>query len=926
MVNFTHFPVFEANQVLRNDHLNDLVSYLEEQNRLTRNGLIGVGILCGFKVEFDADNEVLLLSEGVGVTSKGYLISTPPVVFAGIKPYTLGAPDGVADGELTQLEMDILNNEPYTERVSIYRELAEVYEFFKSPSNPNELVPLQELIAEEDMDSDIKRINIDELEGKVLLAYIKLDLESLKNCTIQDCNDKGARLRFNLRFLVMEEQVASFILNKEKEKYFNVENEENRSKRPIHLFNHPRFQLPEVALPHYGFANNPPGNIHELARIHYSAIKKGLTSLKPALIKSAQYYRYLLQAVYPEGENFENLVNQFETQTKNYLTNAPEKIQYHYDFVVHLIQAYEEFRQAAIEYDAECLPHDSYFPRHLFLGKMNSLDQDLAKKFEERSSFILTGNGFVPTEVPDKYRHYFTPSPAFNKQNILTEKIMALHYRLDRMLQRFNSNLVVQRADIQIVPGEGLDEVVSKRAIPGYFKVPATGTLDDFFRVWSYEKTTSNRLNTVRSVYRINAGNHPLRFRASTDEFYRIEGHVGRQLEKVSAALFDFQKKFGLDFGIELVELGDTASDNKLSTSLFKNYVGQHPGLTHLGGVHKGGTFIVVFQRNNAGNPVVVADFALPYNCCGKAAGTIIEECTYKWISSKRYLRNIARPWHGSATPSKRYHYSIQISNYTIGGVALIGKSIRTLDIPIENIKRYGLRAVTDTLNNAFPNGLVFGVDQEGGLTIRKYLGQDFSIEIRERNNSTRFVYTEKGRAIIGSKLENAYSDADCRIIPPDYDGANYQALHRSYGTSFYRPTFLLNTDWKDWNKAIEARMITSADDDNLDPIREDIGKILNALRAVDSRAKVALVGSWAQGTWVSKRTLNNSSDRAFLAARSKILGKTGVSDLDVLIELSSGVAIDKVAEVLNELVLEYRVSPIFGSMGSQRGEVIKLN
>ena len=38
------YPVFEVNQVLTNAHLNDLFEYLDEQSRLTRANLIGIGL------------------------------------------------------------------------------------------------------------------------------------------------------------------------------------------------------------------------------------------------------------------------------------------------------------------------------------------------------------------------------------------------------------------------------------------------------------------------------------------------------------------------------------------------------------------------------------------------------------------------------------------------------------------------------------------------------------------------------------------------------------------------------------------------------------------------------------------------------------------------------------------------------------------
>src|SRR4029450_9643723 len=86
------YPVFEANQVLTNEHLNDLFEYLDEQTRLTRSNLIGIGIACGLEVAFEEPGTVHL-SSGCGVTSQGYLIVEPKDLdLAFVRSYTL--PEG----------------------------------------------------------------------------------------------------------------------------------------------------------------------------------------------------------------------------------------------------------------------------------------------------------------------------------------------------------------------------------------------------------------------------------------------------------------------------------------------------------------------------------------------------------------------------------------------------------------------------------------------------------------------------------------------------------------------------------------------------------------------------------------------------------------------------------------------------------------
>jgi hypothetical protein len=50
-------------------------------------------------------------------------------------------------------------------------------------------------------------------------------------------------------------------------------------------------------------------------------------------------------------------------------------------------------------------------------------------------------------------------------------------------------------------------------------------------------------------------------------------------------------------------------TDVKETRLLFNNYIAQHPGLEHCGGVSRGGTFVLVYDENST----IIADFMLPY-------------------------------------------------------------------------------------------------------------------------------------------------------------------------------------------------------------------------------------------------------------------------------------------------------------------------
>ena len=71
------YPVFEANQVLTNHHLNQVFNFLDEQERLSRANLIGIGIVCGLEIEMNSDGSAIHISKGCGITSEGYLVVEP---------------------------------------------------------------------------------------------------------------------------------------------------------------------------------------------------------------------------------------------------------------------------------------------------------------------------------------------------------------------------------------------------------------------------------------------------------------------------------------------------------------------------------------------------------------------------------------------------------------------------------------------------------------------------------------------------------------------------------------------------------------------------------------------------------------------------------------------------------------------------------
>jgi len=61
LIQQTIYPEFVADQILSSEHLNRLFGYLEEQERLTRANLIGIGIVCGLEVKINTAGSALVI-------------------------------------------------------------------------------------------------------------------------------------------------------------------------------------------------------------------------------------------------------------------------------------------------------------------------------------------------------------------------------------------------------------------------------------------------------------------------------------------------------------------------------------------------------------------------------------------------------------------------------------------------------------------------------------------------------------------------------------------------------------------------------------------------------------------------------------------------------------------------------------------------
>ena len=506
------FPIFEANQILSDSHLNQVFDYLDEQERLTRANLIGIGIVCGLELRLDDATSTMQLSKGCGVTSEGYLIMEPnDVTLVSYRSYTLPGKsnypafkDKLADGQ-----------PQYT-----------LHELF--PKGEQGTIPLAS--------------TPNFLKDKAVLLFLELKKEDLRNCSPNDCNDGGTQVTTTLRRLL--------IRTADLKKIIAIENrlEPSLTFTDLETALLAKINLPDLRMPRFDIPNSNPTTskavltgFHAVFRTEKLAERTGA-----ALTAAYQAFKPLVQAVHPT-DPFAGFFAKFGfLDTAPNYTNQVLFLQYYYDFFADLQSAYDEFRWKGADLLCACCPPNDLFPLHLMLGVVD------------------------PSSVgqPRVFRHSFLASPATNDCERLTKELQLLFQRLVELTNSFTylPSLAAQSDSsddddqIRITPSKLADVPLSEKAIPYYYRQKSDPPL---YQLWNAEKSRRNRANQNLS-YRSDEYTpaapsfvlDPLRYDIEPYNFLRIEGHLGKPFRDVLSTLLGLKTRHRLPIDIIALRTG----------------------------------------------------------------------------------------------------------------------------------------------------------------------------------------------------------------------------------------------------------------------------------------------------------------------------------------------------------------------------------
>lgn len=476
--NTSIYPVFEADQVLSQKELNLLVSHLEEQDRITRKNLIGLGIVCGLELTFPNATTVKIAC-GTAVTSLGFQINWKDTLFT--QYHDLEISDQF-------LKPDFIR-EPYLDAIFKY---APKYESIKN---------CFELLPADASDEDKKPIPNTFFTDKLVILLLEVSLIDQKNCVTTNCDDKGKRIEFKIRPLVIPINEVTKELTT-------------------------AYQLPElyskVTFPRY---NVPYKNIITATNVldGFRKVYKDtfLTEITTSITSVFNDFKNVL----PQESNLNILEN-----CKSKITETVDKykasvnLQYVWDWISDIVATQNEIINFKKINPSLCCVDENLFPFHVVLGG-NAIDKEIY-----RTPFIKTLNG--------------------NSEE--NSKLKELAFLFEKLVLILTSFEIPKAVAIKVTPSSLGNMPLSEKAIPYYYN-----SILDLNKKWNPQLTAKKENDTIFS-YHSTIPNYtnkpdvkePLLFDIEPYNFFRIEGHIGKNYTEALTELTSLKDNYNLPFKV----------------------------------------------------------------------------------------------------------------------------------------------------------------------------------------------------------------------------------------------------------------------------------------------------------------------------------------------------------------------------------------
>lgn len=170
--------IFRPDSILTAEQLNLLFGFLLNQEQLTRTRLLGVGVVCGLKPSLNPNNTITV-SAGYGVTTDGDLLSLETTIYTKAVDYVL---------------TDHPDYKPFDDNPGL-----SLWELFPTDytNNTQTIRPLTDL----------------DLSDKVVVLYLESEAKNADQCTGVACDAKGKVFLNQLRVMLVRKSDANALIS-----------------------------------------------------------------------------------------------------------------------------------------------------------------------------------------------------------------------------------------------------------------------------------------------------------------------------------------------------------------------------------------------------------------------------------------------------------------------------------------------------------------------------------------------------------------------------------------------------------------------------------------------------------------------------------------------------------------------------------------
>jgi hypothetical protein len=490
------YTVFEPDQVLTHSQLNSLSAYLDDQDRLTRVALLGVGLVGGLRV--GRQGGAVRVTRGLGVTTDGDLLMLgTDTLYDRWRPYDTTAP----------VYEPFYRGRPLPRPDSPTETVTET-----AIAPPGEMIELQELVPVGESDVlalPLARLPGTGLDDKVVLMLMESVVNDPDLCSGTDCDNLGRDALHRVRLLLIGRRDAAVLM---------------RSLPALAPASERAQALPELTLDRPALGRDIV-TTSALAARYRTAARAALDRLIDALRK--------LQAAFPElldemfgADPSAGWVGTLRAQAAAF-ERRDNGLQPWFAFVGDLVETWNGLREALLADDGVMLPDVQAFPKHLLLGAL---------------------------AAPREWRTGLFPAPLDTKAREAAAHARFLAWKLHVLVQSF---VPPEDTALRVTPSFGPDRRLEERAIPWHYALREDLPVQVG---WNYRLSARNQ-GGHNLGYRAAAwaqtdrARTPLQFAIGAHDFFRVEGHLGRPVEEVSAELKRLIAQHNLPFEVQPVLL-----------------------------------------------------------------------------------------------------------------------------------------------------------------------------------------------------------------------------------------------------------------------------------------------------------------------------------------------------------------------------------